>query len=50
MATPKDRARDEARVARLEHMQAKFGADIIENQSKPNTHEAEYDEANKRLS
>lgn len=49
MPTPKDRARDDARIARLEHMQAKFGADIIESQSNPNTHEAEYEEANKRL-
>lgn len=49
MSNPKDRANDDARIARLEHMQAKFGADIIENQSRPDTHEAEYEEANKRL-
>ena len=47
MSTPKDRAHDDARVARIEHMQAKFGADLA--YPKPNTHDFEMEEAGRRI-
>ena len=52
MATPKDRANDSGRVSKHEESRddyfgRKFGYELAHPQV--DTHEAEYDEANKRL-
>lgn len=48
MNAPKDRAHDDARVAHLERMQSKFGADLV--YAKPDTHDAEAEEYERKMS